>query len=159
VPCRIVLYTVWCTILCCFKVMAVHSQSMTVPDCPSGWKGLWRGYSFAMVSWQLPSLTTAVLIVQCAKKLFKFRHHNQQNRDFYTNKFYHISSRLCIRPSFPSPLHIRLNSVPSALWYTSTKVSFGLTWNILPQYGIHTIRKTNCCWKRYKGVLLGYSTN
>jgi len=30
--------------------MAVHSQSMMVPDCPVGWKGLWIGYSFAMVS-------------------------------------------------------------------------------------------------------------
>lgn len=30
------------------QVMAVHSQSMSVPDCPVGWKGLWIGYSFAM---------------------------------------------------------------------------------------------------------------
>lgn len=28
--------------------MAVHSQSMVVPDCPRGWRGLWIGYSFAM---------------------------------------------------------------------------------------------------------------
>lgn len=32
------------------QVMAVHSQSMVVPQCPAGWKGLWIGYSFAMVS-------------------------------------------------------------------------------------------------------------
>jgi len=30
------------------QVMAVHSQSMNVPDCPTNWKGLWIGYSFAM---------------------------------------------------------------------------------------------------------------
>lgn len=30
------------------QVMAVHSQSMFEPDCPTGWKSLWIGYSFAM---------------------------------------------------------------------------------------------------------------
>ncbi|EDO34165.1 predicted protein, partial [Nematostella vectensis] len=29
-------------------VMAVHSQSITVPSCPSGWSPLWQGYSFLM---------------------------------------------------------------------------------------------------------------
>jgi C-terminal tandem repeated domain in type 4 procollagen len=32
------------------QVMAVHSQSMVVPECPVGWKDMWIGYSFAMVS-------------------------------------------------------------------------------------------------------------
>lgn len=27
-------------------VLAVHSQSIAVPDCPSGWIPLWTGYSF-----------------------------------------------------------------------------------------------------------------
>lgn len=31
-------------------VLAVHSQSTTVPDCPSNWNSLWIGYSFLMVS-------------------------------------------------------------------------------------------------------------
>ena len=31
-------------------VIAVHSQSSEIPDCPSGWSTLWVGYSFAMVS-------------------------------------------------------------------------------------------------------------
>jgi len=30
------------------SVIAVHSQSEQLPDCPYGWKGLWIGYSFAM---------------------------------------------------------------------------------------------------------------
>ncbi|KHJ40764.1 c-terminal tandem repeated domain in type 4 procollagen [Trichuris suis] len=30
------------------NVIAVHSQSSIVPDCPRGWSGLWDGYSFAM---------------------------------------------------------------------------------------------------------------
>jgi len=30
------------------QIMAVHSQSMNVPDCPPNWKGVWNGYSFAM---------------------------------------------------------------------------------------------------------------
>ncbi|KAF5303169.1 hypothetical protein FQA39_LY10082 [Lamprigera yunnana] len=30
------------------NVIAVHSQSLTLPDCPSGWSGLWIGYSFVM---------------------------------------------------------------------------------------------------------------
>lgn len=31
------------------RVMAVHSQSSEIPDCPRGWDELWRGYSFLMV--------------------------------------------------------------------------------------------------------------
>uniref|UniRef100_T1JC20 Collagen IV NC1 domain-containing protein n=1 Tax=Strigamia maritima TaxID=126957 RepID=T1JC20_STRMM len=30
------------------NVIAVHSQSLAIPDCPSGWSGLGIGYSFAM---------------------------------------------------------------------------------------------------------------
>ena len=30
------------------NVMAVHSQSIQIPNCPSGWSSLWIGYSFAM---------------------------------------------------------------------------------------------------------------
>jgi len=30
------------------NVIAVHSQSFTIPDCPQGWSGLWIGYSFVM---------------------------------------------------------------------------------------------------------------
>jgi len=30
------------------NVIAVHSQSVTVPNCPRGWTSLWIGYSFAM---------------------------------------------------------------------------------------------------------------
>lgn len=32
------------------RVIAVHSQSMSIPDCPGGWESLWVGYSFIMVS-------------------------------------------------------------------------------------------------------------
>jgi len=31
------------------NVIAVHSQTIDVPPCPRGWRGLWIGYSFAMV--------------------------------------------------------------------------------------------------------------
>lgn len=31
-------------------VMAVHSQTIQIPQCPSGWSSLWIGYSFVMVS-------------------------------------------------------------------------------------------------------------
>jgi len=30
------------------QVIAIHSQSMHIPDCPNGWEGLWIGYSFFM---------------------------------------------------------------------------------------------------------------
>ncbi|KFM82019.1 Collagen alpha-2(IV) chain, partial [Stegodyphus mimosarum] len=30
------------------NVIAVHSQSLAIPDCPKGWNSLWIGYSFAM---------------------------------------------------------------------------------------------------------------
>lgn len=29
-------------------VIAVHSQSMDIPDCPAGWQELWIGFSFLM---------------------------------------------------------------------------------------------------------------
>lgn len=31
------------------NVIAVHSQSTDIPNCPRGWESLWVGYSFAMV--------------------------------------------------------------------------------------------------------------
>jgi hypothetical protein len=31
------------------NVIAVHSQSLQVPECPNGWEGLWIGYTFVMV--------------------------------------------------------------------------------------------------------------
>lgn len=34
------------------NVIAVHSQTLNLPDCPQGWEGLWIGYSFAMVCFQ-----------------------------------------------------------------------------------------------------------
>lgn len=39
------------------NIIAVHSQSLSMPDCPTGWTGLWIGYSFIMVSIQLNSPT------------------------------------------------------------------------------------------------------
>src|SRR6218665_142662 len=32
------------------NVIAIHSQTNDVPDCPNSWRPLWEGYSFAMVS-------------------------------------------------------------------------------------------------------------
>jgi len=32
------------------NVIAVHSQTLDVPNCPNGWNSLWIGYSFVMVS-------------------------------------------------------------------------------------------------------------
>ena len=44
------------------NVIAVHSQEMSIPECPIGWKGLWIGYSFAMVSEML--FTDCRIIIQ-----------------------------------------------------------------------------------------------
>jgi len=30
--------------------MAVHSQTMVLPGCPTGWEEMWMGYSFLMAS-------------------------------------------------------------------------------------------------------------
>lgn len=30
-------------------VIAVHSQTIQIPQCPEGWSSLWIGYSFVMV--------------------------------------------------------------------------------------------------------------
>jgi C-terminal tandem repeated domain in type 4 procollagen len=32
------------------RVMAVHSQTMVLPGCPTGWEEMWMGYSFLMAS-------------------------------------------------------------------------------------------------------------
>lgn len=32
------------------NILAVHSQTLEIPDCPFGWTGLWIGYSFVMVN-------------------------------------------------------------------------------------------------------------
>lgn len=32
--------------------IAVHSQDITIPQCPAGWRSLWIGYSFLMVSFR-----------------------------------------------------------------------------------------------------------
>lgn len=31
------------------QAVAVHSQDVTIPPCPQGWRSLWIGYSFLMV--------------------------------------------------------------------------------------------------------------
>lgn len=35
------------------NVIAVHSQSLQIPECPNGWEGLWIGYTFVMVGWSV----------------------------------------------------------------------------------------------------------
>lgn len=30
------------------RVIAIHSQTMAIPDCPGGWEELWIGYSYVM---------------------------------------------------------------------------------------------------------------
>lgn len=32
------------------QAVAVHSQDQSIPLCPRGWRSLWIGYSFLMVS-------------------------------------------------------------------------------------------------------------
>lgn len=32
--------------------ITVHSQDITIPQCPAGWRSLWIGYSFLMVRWE-----------------------------------------------------------------------------------------------------------
>jgi len=31
------------------RVIALHSQSMSIPDCPGGWEEMWNGFSYFMV--------------------------------------------------------------------------------------------------------------
>ncbi len=42
-------------------VIAVHSQTSSVPDCPAGWDSLWTGYSLVSASVLLTSVYTADL--------------------------------------------------------------------------------------------------
>ena len=32
------------------RAIAIHSQSMDIPECPENWIELWIGYSFIMVN-------------------------------------------------------------------------------------------------------------
>lgn len=34
------------------RVIAIHSQSMSIPECPGGWDVAWTGYSFLMVGFK-----------------------------------------------------------------------------------------------------------
>lgn len=38
------------------NVLAVHSQTTLIPQCPQGWESLWTGYSFVMVKKSIMSL-------------------------------------------------------------------------------------------------------
>lgn len=42
--------------------VAVHSQNTSVPSCPIGWRSLWIGYSFLMVSVSLQLLGSPTAI-------------------------------------------------------------------------------------------------
>jgi integrin beta 8 len=45
------------------RVMALHSQSIQIPNCPSGWTSLWDGYSFMAVRYAEIDLIKAILIM------------------------------------------------------------------------------------------------
>ena len=47
------------------NVIAVHSQTISVPTCPRGWKSLWIGYSFAMVRDAVLLKCLSFLFCQC----------------------------------------------------------------------------------------------
>lgn len=32
------------------RIIAIHSQTMSIPDCPGGWEEMWAGYSYFMVN-------------------------------------------------------------------------------------------------------------
>ena len=52
---RVLEYVSRCSVcLAPAPVIAVHSQSTSIPPCPQGWGQLWVGYSFVMVSTQRP---------------------------------------------------------------------------------------------------------
>lgn len=44
------------------RAIAVHSQTMVIPQCPGGWEELWIGYSFLMVSIRYSSLIVVAYI-------------------------------------------------------------------------------------------------
>lgn len=44
------------------NVIAVHSQSLHVPDCPEHWTQLWIGYSFAMVRQNTSHVLNVIMI-------------------------------------------------------------------------------------------------
>lgn len=49
--------------------IAVHSQDITIPQCPVGWRSLWIGYSFVMVS--LKHITFTLQLFRSKYELFK----------------------------------------------------------------------------------------
>lgn len=45
------------------NVIAVHSQTLDIPNCPAGWNSLWIGYSFVMVSKRIIYLMLIVIYI------------------------------------------------------------------------------------------------
>ena len=48
------------------RTIAMHSQSMDIPNCPDNWIELWNGYSFVMVGLRCYNykIKSSLLIVQ-----------------------------------------------------------------------------------------------
>lgn len=44
------------------RVIAFHSQSMDVPNCPGGWEELWLGYSYYMVIFYIKKVMTIIYV-------------------------------------------------------------------------------------------------
>lgn len=51
------------------KIIAIHSQSMEIPDCPGGWQELWAGYSYLMVCFASDTIFR-YLAIQSKAKIF-----------------------------------------------------------------------------------------
>lgn len=55
-------------------VIAVHSQTIQIPSCPSGWDSLWIGYSFMMVrtaSYSRSSYCLPTCVLSCFRTLIR----------------------------------------------------------------------------------------
>lgn len=66
-------------------VMAIHSQTMDVPECPADWESIWIGYSFLMV----PSL---LLVSDSSLRVLQ--------SDVTTSQHVHSSSDVNMCPSY-----------------------------------------------------------
>ena len=58
------------------RTIAMHSQSMDIPNCPDNWIELWNGYSFVMVGIGFSNYKTkSSVLIQSAKSLLTPHHY------------------------------------------------------------------------------------
>lgn len=77
--------------------IAVHSQDITIPQCPAGWRSLWIGYSFLMVGSSHRQFRN--VDVGPSRQIQKLYHNFSVFAADCKNRFYSPSASVCLYES------------------------------------------------------------